>query len=489
MSQGDTTITIEEDHAMAGSRKTSKPNIRRRGDTYTWYAYITAGDGTRRQISRGGFRTIAEAEADRIRHLTDIGQGNYVTPDRITVADFLLHEWLPARRTDLEPSTWQSYEQKIRLHVIPHIGAIGLQQLTPTDLNTLYQQLLTGGRHGPVTSRRHPPELVDRMLTLKAEGLTAAGIADLLRSEGHPSAQDLTRHAVAGILRRQAASVRDTPDPRAGLSARTVLMVHGILAKALADALRWNRVYRNVAKAATRPSSKQVRNLARKTWTPDELHRFFDWLGDNRYRYPFAFAATSGCRRGEILGLRWTDVDLERATATIANQITTDRDHSIVHKDMTKTHDSFVIHLDPATVQLLAEWRARQNDERTEIGGAYQDHGLVFCLEDGRPYHPERFSREFLRKQQQHNNTAEPDGQLPRLTLHGLRHTWATIALANNVPLKVVSDRLNHSTTHITAEVYSHVTPPIARDAADLVGGLILKGDALGHPASEDVNP
>lgn len=62
---------------------------------------------------------------------------------------------------------------------------------------------------------------------------------------------------------------------------------------------------------------------------------------------------------------------------------------------------------------------------------------------------------------------------------HGLRHTWATIALANKVHLKVVSDRLNHSTTHITAEVYSHVTQPIAQDAADLVGGLILGNHAL----------
>lgn len=172
-------------------------------------------------------------------------------------------------------------------------------------------------------------------------------------------------------------------------------MVHGILSKALSDALRWNRVHRNVAKAATRPSSKQVRNLARTTWTPDELHCFFDWLGDNRYRYPFAFTATSGCRRGEILGLRWADVDLDRATAMIANQITTDRQHGIVHKDMTKTHHSFVIHLDPATVGLLADWRARQDAEKEYLGGTYQDHGLVFCLEDGRPYHPDRFSREF----------------------------------------------------------------------------------------------
>lgn len=119
-----------------------------------------------------------------------------------------------------------------------------------------------------------------------------------------------------------------------------------------------------------------------------------------------------------------------------------------------------------------SHWSSR-NHEKATFGNAYHHNEYVFCLEDGRSYHPERFSREFLRKQQQFNE-AHPDEPLPRFTTHGLRHTWATIALSNNVHLKVVSDRLNHSTTHITAEVYSHVTQPIAQDAADLMGGLIL---------------
>ncbi len=461
---------------MTDSRKTSKPNIRKRGDTYTWFAYVTAGDGTRKQISRGGFRTIAEAETDRIAKLTDLGQGNYVTPDRVTVADYLLREWLPVRRTDLEQSTWHSYEQKIRLHVIPHIGALPLQELTPTDLNHLYRKLLDGGRQEPTTSRNHPPATIARMLDLKAAGHPAAAIAEKLRDEGHPSAQNLTRHAVAAIIRRHTKQTRDAPPQNAGLSARTVQMVHGILSKALADGLRWNRVYRNIAKAATAPTRSQVRNLARKTWAPQDLNRFWTFIGNNRYRYPWIFAATSGARRGEVLGLRWTDVDLERATATIAHQVLTDRGVDIVFKETPKAGRPHMIHLDPATVDLLGEWHARQQGEREFLGGACQDHGLVFCLEDGRPFHPERYSREFLRKQQQYNE-ANPDTPLPRLTIHGLRHTWATIALAENVPLKVVSDRLNHSTTHITAEIYSHVTPPIARSAADKVGGLILDLD------------
>ena len=174
------------------SNRTSKPNIRKRGSTYTWYAYITGGDGRRRQISQGGFRTIAEAENDRIKKLTELGHGDYVTPDKITLASYLLDEWLPARRIDLEPSTWRSYEQKIRLHVVPHIGGIALQELTPMDLNELYRQLLDTTTLPPATSRKHPPETIERMLELHAEGTTAAGIAETLRTEGHESTANLT---------------------------------------------------------------------------------------------------------------------------------------------------------------------------------------------------------------------------------------------------------------------------------------------------------
>jgi integrase len=255
-------------------------------------------------------------------------------------------------------------------------------------------------------------------------------------------------------------------------------MVHGIISTALSDALRWNRVYRNVAKAATVPKQPRWNQTSRNTWTEHHVHQFFDWLGDNRYRHAWAFTATSGARRGEVLGLRWSDIDFQRGTAAMFNQLTTDHDHQVVFKQATKTGGGHTIHLDPATIGLLRQWRDLQNDEKTLLGATYQDNDYIFCLEDGTHYHPERFSREFLRKQLRYNET-HPDAALPRLTIHGLRHTWATIALNNNVHLKVVSDRLNHSTTHITAEVYSHVTQPIAQDAADLIGGLILGETAL----------
>jgi integrase len=99
----------------------------------------------------------------------------------------------------------------------------------------------------------------------------------------------------------------------------------------------------------------------------------------------------------------------------------------------------------------------------------------VFCKPDGTVYDPDRFSRELIRKQEQYNR-AHADEPLPRLTLHGLRHTWATLALHEGIDIKVVSDRLNHSSTFVTREIYTHVTPPMQSDAAERVASRIFSG-------------
>jgi integrase len=92
---------------------------------------------------------------------------------------------------------------------------------------------------------------------------------------------------------------------------------------------------------------------------------------------------------------------------------------------------------------------------------------LAFCHPDARPYNPDRFSQEFDRALGRHD-------KLPRIRLHDLRHTWATLALAAGVPVKIVSERLGHATTSVTSDIYSHVTPTMGADAAEKVAGLIF---------------
>lgn len=219
-------------------------------------------------------------------------------------------------------------------------------------------------------------------------------------------------------------------------------------------------------------SSSATQAKRTSTWTGPQVRQFFEFVAGSRYLPAWLFLATSGCRRGEALGLRWSDVDLEAQTAIIGHQVVT-LDHEVVFKDLPKTKRAHVVRLDPGTVSMLQSWKASQNAERLLGGSGYAGHGLVFAMADGSPFHPERFSREFQRKQEQFNR-ATPDSPLPRLVLHGLRHTWATLALQEGIDIKIVSDRLNHSSTHITREIYTHVTPPMQSDAADRVASQIF---------------
>src|SRR5918995_2952584 len=163
-------------------RGNSMANVKRRGSTYTYYVYVTDADGRRRQHSKGGFRTQRAAEDARIEALNALAKGTYVKAERISLADYLTDEWLPFRRPPvLEASTWHSYDRYLRLHVIPHVGAVPLQKLTPVDLNRLYRHLLASGRR-PVTgpAARHP-ERGAPAVELPAGGLPHQPIAGGLR--------------------------------------------------------------------------------------------------------------------------------------------------------------------------------------------------------------------------------------------------------------------------------------------------------------------
>jgi integrase len=250
-----------------------------------------------------------------------------------------------------------------------------------------------------------------------------------------------------------------------GLSPRMVRYLHSIIHKALADALRWGYVVRNVADAAEPPSPSAAKAKPPKTWSALELRRFLEHVREDRLYALWLLYGTTGLRRGEALGSHWPDVDLEagymsmvEASTSVAYRVTPSRG---------KTERSRRrVALDPATVAALRAHRKRQATERLAFGPAYQDHGLVFCREDGTPIHPERVSGMFAAH-------VEVAG-LPRIPLKNLRHTWASLALQADVHPKVVSERLGHATVSFTLDTYSHVMPGLQEDAAATVAELVL---------------
>jgi integrase len=248
-----------------------------------------------------------------------------------------------------------------------------------------------------------------------------------------------------------------------GLAPKTVYyIIHSILHRALRDAVRWGYVVRNVADVADPPKAKTPEM---RVWTPAQLRVFLDHVRGDRLYAAWLLAATTGMRRGEILGLRWSDVDLDAGRVAVRRpRILVDYQVQVSEPKTAKGRRSLA--LDPVTVAALRAHRARQAEDKLAVGGRYRDSELVFTGLDGTAVHPERFSDWF----RQHVRAAG----LPRIRLHDVRHSYATAALAAGVPAKVVSERLGHANIAITMDTYSHVLPGLDEQAAGQVARLIL---------------
>jgi len=185
--------------------------------------------------------------------------------------------------------------------------------------------------------------------------------------------------------------------------------------------------------------------------------------------------AYRGLRRGEAVGLRWEDVDLDAGYARISQQVVQLGWATEVGEPKTDS-GSRTVSLDAATVAALRRWRAAQAAERRQWGKAWTDTGLVFTREDGSQLHPDLVISSFER-------ICRAAG-LPPIRLHDLRHTAASLALQAGVPLKVVSEQLGHSSLAITADTYTSVLPAVAQAAAEAVAGIIPRAFPGGDGAA-----
>ncbi len=431
--------------------------------------------GRRRQRWHSGYATKREAERARVDLLSKLDRGEYVPPTHQTLGAYLT-EWLITIEPTVRQSTFDSYQRNMRLHVIDHVGETKLARVDAGVLNGLYATLLRSGRRP--SSRKgkgHPPTVVDRVVALRREGHALSDIASRVSAE-MADREPLTKNAVAALLRRQAQRDGEGPTGRPGLDARTVAYVHTILHRAFKDSVRWGRLARNPADAADPPRARPKPDAA-QAWDATTLQRFLKSSaerGDRLYAL-WVVLSTTGMRRGEALGLRWADVDLEAGRAQIRQTVIQVRGQVVLGEPKT-AQGRRAIDLDTWTVAALRTHRIRMAEERLLVGPDFADSGLVFHDPSGAPLRPESVSRSFARR--------VAAGGLSPLTLHGLRHTWATLALHNGVHPRVVQERLGHATIAITLGIYSHVSPTLhaqaAQSIADTMFGAVRPGPSNG---------
>jgi integrase len=282
----------------------------------------------------------------------------------------------------------------------------------------------------------------------------------------------LTGAAVDAWMPRLEASGR--ADGRGGLSARTVRYVYTILRSALSDAVKHGRLSVDPTDRSTPPSPSEARPPEMQAWTAAELGRFLRWAEDRDpdLAMGWRLLAATGMRRGEALALRWRDVDLDAGRLQVRRSVGTVKTKGAAEQLVegpTKTGQARVVDIDSDTVAALRAYRATRGSLSLDL---VRDAALVLGTFDGRYRHPERYSRRFVEQVAQASRALGKD-QLPRIRLHDLRHTHATLLLAAGEPVKVVSEHLGHASATITLTVYQHVHPGMGRQAADRFATLL----------------
>lgn len=249
----------------------------------------------------------------------------------------------------------------------------------------------------------------------------------------------------------------------AGLSPATVGKTHVVLHKALKQAVRWNMIPRNVTEAVTppRPAPDEIRPL-----DAAQVAALLSAASGDRLEALYAVAVTTGGRQGELLALKWEDVDLEGKTLRIRRTLT--RSKGTMSLGQPKTAKSRrTVPLTSRAVAALRSHRARQAREKLKAGGFYEDQGLVFANEVGGITNPSNLRQRSFR-------TLLARAGLPATTrFHDLRHTCATLLLSRGQHPKLVQELLGHASISITLDTYSHVLPGMGDGLADAMDDAI----------------
>lgn len=258
------------------------------------------------------------------------------------------------------------------------------------------------------------------------------------------------------------------------LSPRVVRYTHAVLSSALKQAVRWDMLHRNPASAVDLP--RMVRKEM-KAMSPAEASRFLEAVGGTRQYALFNFALTTGMRPQEYLALKWSDIDLDKGSATVRRAIVWKREKGggWAFAEPKTSRSRRTIPLPASTVKALLEHRRQQGIDRLRIGSDWQDHGLVFPTSIGTPYTLSSLTNKWFKP-------ALVKAALAGFNLYSLRHTHATLLLANGENAKVASERLGHSTVVLTLDTYSHVLPDMQQQAAERIEMLLFsnrRGQAI----------
>ena len=356
-----------------------------------WVAVIPLENGKRKFIYR---KTQREAIKELQLANQAKMQGTLITTGEQTLEAFLTRWLQDTAQPNVRPRTFIRYRELIQLHILPALGKVKLQKLSPQHLQKFYNQKLEQG-----------------------------------------SAPQSVKH------------------------------MHRLLHKALNDALKWNLVSRNVCDAVEAP---RVPKMEMKVLNSEQAQKFLEAAKGDPLEALYVLALTTGMRRGELLALKWEDIDFLHGQLQVQRTIARIADKGFVVSEPKTPKSRRSIHLASIAIEALKHHRILQHEIRLLAGPSWDDQSWVFCNTLGRPIEAgNMLRRSFL--------PLLAKAGLQKIRFHDLRHSAATLLLSTGTHPKIVQELLGHSQISMTLDTYSHVLPSLQEDAVSRLNSLLTR--------------
>lgn len=416
---------------------------------------------TARQIEKALDRAVADFERE-------IEQG-YALDNRQTFEGYAKYVLSMKAQAGVKRRTLERYESLLE-RINQAIGHMKLADIRPQHLNSFYQNLReTGIRKdsGHATMRVDLDTWLKEHQTSKTALSKKAGCAvSTLAAAGRgQSIQRNTAEAIAQAMGGKLESIFDVEENSEPLSPKTILEHHRLISTILGQAEKEMLVPYNAAAKATPP---KVTRKEPNYFQPEEIAAILDALEREplKWRMITHLLIVTGCRRGEIMGLKWDKVDLEGRRITIDRALLVGKDGT-VYEETTKTGDVRYLILPVETVQLLREYRREQTELRLANGNRWQETGYLFTRDDGRPMNPDSVTGWL-------SDFAKKNG-LPHINPHAFRHTAASVLIAAGTDIVTVSKQLGHSSVNTTGGFYSHMIEKAKAQASESIADVLLR--------------
>lgn len=396
---------------MTKKRANGEGSIYKRKSDNRWTGKLQIGfksDGSPKyKVIYGNSQGEVKDKIDELKG--NVKNNTFVDANKITFGQWL-DNWLNVTiKATVKDTTWLIYENLIRKHINPELGGVRLQLLKTRDIQKLYNEKMKGGR-----------------------------------CDGKPG----------------------------GLSPKTIKHMHQVIRGALDQAVKEGYIANNVADAAKTP---RLVNKEMKTFNIEQVREFLEFTKNNkrynRYYAAYFLEIYTGLRRGEILGLRYKDIDFEMKTITVVQQLVKVGSKNYLRELKTESSQNRVIAVPDEVIKVLKEHQKNKAEEYKLLG--YNDievkqemkEGLVFTNELGDIIQPRNFVRNF--------KGALKAAGLPDLRFHDMRHTFVVLSLQQGVDIKTIQSDLGHKEISTTLDRYGHVNDEMKRDAAEKRGGLV----------------